>query len=255
MYEWLKKEIQKVKTRRFHVVDGPSPASQLFGGAGDPPPPSYREFLSLFGGARLYHRGGSYLLGVRREAVVAPDGNLWCIGHFDEYRAYFRRQELASDCEAPVYEWSRGGLREVGESFDVWLESRARSARRSLGRKAWKQIMDGPSPFTLNERTIVEARKQFRWRVVGVNPSSGALRFEISNGSNRTLPYLSLGVRARDGRMEGGVRLPVASIEPGTVRVIERECYKGILAPDEVEVFSLPDPEPEDRDRYWEFRG
>jgi hypothetical protein len=40
----------------------------------------------------------------------------------------------------------------------------------------------------------------------------------------------------------------------GTLSSIEKDCYKEFLNPKDVEVFEEPDPEPEDRDLYWEFR-
>ena len=85
--------------------------------------------------------------------------------------------------------------------------------------------------------------------------NSGDLQFEVHNGSDRVLPFLSIGVRGRHGEINGGAWLPVSSVLPGQTRVIERDCYKKWLRPENVEVFDLPDPEPEDRDRYWEFKA
>ena len=53
--------------------------------------------------------------------------------------------------------------------------------------------------------------------------------------------------------MIGGVWLDVASIEPGSSGIVQRDCYKDQLLQDEVECFSKEDPTPETRDRYWEF--
>lgn len=44
-------------------------------------------------------------------------------------------------------------------------------------------------------------------------------------------------------------------MKPGHTAVIEANCYKDLLPADQVEVFEQPDPEPEDRDRYWEFKA
>jgi hypothetical protein len=73
------------------------------------------------------------------------------------------------------------------------------------------------------------------------------------------LPYLSLGIRGqlrppKTEPLHGGVWLPVSSISPGETRVVVKDCYKDLVDPREVEVFDQPDPEPEDRERYWEFR-
>jgi hypothetical protein len=73
------------------------------------------------------------------------------------------------------------------------------------------------------------------------------------------LPYLSIGVCGKmrppnTGPLKGGAYLPVASIRPGETKVVEKGCYKEFIAPQDVEVFALPDPGPEDREQYWEFR-
>ena len=86
------------------------------------------------------------------------------------------------------------------------------------------------------------------------------LRFEIYNGSKMILPYLSFGIRGKlrppkNGPFEGGAFLPVASIFPGETAIIEKGCYKELIAPNDTEIFELPEPGPEDRDQYWEFKA
>jgi hypothetical protein len=46
----------------------------------------------------------------------------------------------------------------------------------------------------------------------------------------------------------------VGHIGPGATAVVEKETYRGLVAPEDVEAYALPDPGPEERDRYWEFR-
>ena len=84
---------------------------------------------------------------------------------------------------------------------------------------------------------------------------TGALRFRVENASEMMLPYLSVGIRSKDGRIEGGVWLPTLHLAPGENAVIEKGCYRGLIEPGNLEAFPLPDPTPEDRERYWEFRG
>jgi hypothetical protein len=36
--------------------------------------------------------------------------------------------------------------------------------------------------------------------------------------------------------------------------VVAKDTYRGLLDPGDVEAYPLPDPEPEERARYWEFR-
>ena len=132
-------------------------------------------------------------------------------------------------------------------------------ARKQYKKSEWGFIENGPPPFTEEELAVVEARKRFRWQVVGVAPN-GDLRFEVHNGSDMTLPYLFLGVRGKlrppnSGPLGGGARLPVGSVRPGRTATIEYGCYKKFVAPEDVEVFDLPDPGPEDREYYWEFRA
>ena len=259
MYEWLEQEIAEVKTPGFHVVDGvPSEAFQreVLRGAVSLPP-SYREFIFRFGNARLYKQGSGYLLGVQaipdqaRSETAEP---LLRIGHFDDARAYLKQTLLSTpEPESPIFEWTSHGLIEIAGSFGDWLEKRSNTARRRYGKRRWAEILRGPKPFSEEEEAIVAARRQFKWRLLGVSDDS-LCRFEVENNSSRTLPYLSIGVRSRDGRVSGRVWLPVAQLPPGTKVVITKECYKGVMSPEELEAFPLEDPGPQDRDRYWEFR-
>jgi hypothetical protein len=107
-------------------------------------------------------------------------------------------------------------------------------------------------PFSSHELRIIEARRLFQWRRVGVT-ATGEVEIEIHNASTMVLPYLSIGVRTP--RFDGGVWLDVAAIAPGSTRIVAKACYKELASSEDVELFAKPDPEPEDRDRYWEFKG
>jgi hypothetical protein len=94
--------------------------------------------------------------------------------------------------------------------------------------------------------------------VVGI-AANGDLQFEIHNGSNSVLPSISLGFRGKlrppkSGPLNGGIHLPVSSIAPGATKIVEFDCYKQFVAPEDAEVFDLPDPGPEDREQYWELQ-
>jgi hypothetical protein len=94
---------------------------------------------------------------------------------------------------------------------------------------------------------------------VGIAPNAD-LRFEIFNGSDMILPYLPVGVRGKlrppkKGPLDGAARLPVSSICPGETKTLEYDCYKQFVAPEDTEVFDLPDPGPEDRLEYWEVKS
>jgi len=264
MYEHLVEEMARVRTRKFHLVDGPAPPDlrQAVEESPVPVPPSYKEFVLRFGNAKLYRSVSSYLvqvLAAPREARSVEGEPLLYFGRADMAQAYFKEALLVPGGESPVFEWDHEqGLQKTADGFEPWLEANRTAARRQFKKRQWEAIEKGPPPFTEQERAIVEARKRFRWRVVGVAPN-GDLRFEVHNGSAMTLPYLSVGVRGRlmppnIGPLDGGVWLPVSAVSPGETRIIEKDCYKDLVNPGDVEVFEDPDPEPEDRERYWEFR-
>jgi hypothetical protein len=259
MFEWLKDEMDRIKTRKFHVVDGPlsDEERKLVEQSDLPVPPSYKEFVIQFGGAKLYRQGSSYLVQVFNVPTdyQSDDGHvLLHFGRTDLALAYFRESMLVPGEESPVFEWEHEqGLLEAASGFEEWLKARCLEARKLFTKKEWAAIEEGPPPFTEQEQAIVEARRKFRWQVIGI-ADNGNLIFEVHNGSNMVLPFLSIGVRAKNGKLNGGSWLPVSSIQPGKTCIIEKGCYKDLLLPEEVDVFEKPDPEPEDRDRYWEFR-
>jgi hypothetical protein len=55
--------------------------------------------------------------------------------------------------------------------------------------------------------------------------------------------------------LEGGVWLPDEHIGPGQTSVVVKDTYRDLIDPSDVEAYPLPDPEPEERSRYWEFRA
>jgi hypothetical protein len=225
-----------------------------------------------FGNAKLYRRVGVYnnyysveIYAGPREALSQKGESLIQFGEThtslsQPSLAYFKESALVEGDESPVFEWRYGqGVRKTAGGFLEWLEAKCQSARRKYKRKEWEAIERGPAPFTDQERAVIEARKHYRWRVAGVSPN-GDLRFEIHNGSNMTLPYLSLDIRGKlrppnSGPLSGGVRLPVASIHPGKTKIVEFDCYKKFVAPEDIEVSEPSEPGPEDRENYWEFRG
>lgn len=265
MYERLVEEIARIKTRKFHLVDGPASAElrQVIQGNAVPVPQSYKDFILRFGNAKLYYQQGIYLIHVfasLREARSNEGDSLLHFGQTDTASAYFNVALLVPGGESPVFEWHQNqGLRKTASGFEQWMEDKCTASRNLFKKKQWTAIEKGPLPFSEQEKAIVDARKQFRWRVVGVAPS-GDLRFEVYNGSTTNLSYLSVGICGemqppKSGTLNGGVWLPVSSVSPGDTRIIEKDCYKNLIDPSAVKVFEQPDPEPEDRERYWEFRA
>jgi hypothetical protein len=257
MFEWLEKELVEIKTRKFHLVDGPADETfrQEVASCKVPLPHSYIEFVLRFGNAKLYKRANYYKLGVLaspREERSKHDV-YYRFGHSDSNQAYFMKKLLRMDEETPVFEGGEDKINQVAGSFEEWLTKRSMAARAMYKKSEWAEIVNGPPPFTTEESRIVEARRRFSWRAVGVTPE-GDFLFEVHNGSDIMLPFLSIGVRWNDGTSEGGIKLPVSEIGPGCTSVVEREAYKKVVNPGEIEFFSLPDPGPEDRKSYWEFK-
>jgi hypothetical protein len=254
-FDWLEREVDQIKTPKFHIFDSRS-TSEEGHAIQNLAPPSYRAFLGRFGGASLYRIRDAYR--VRVKPFLEPGKSLrgetlWCFGYFESSRAYFKESLLRTGRESPVFEWGLR-LQKVAPDFSTWLRVRCSIVRKSIGKKRWIQVLNGPAPFSECDRRIVSARKLFRWKLVGVG-ESGDHRIEIFNGSRIVLPFFSLGVRKKGGLgLQGGVWLRVRDIKPGERRIIEQDCYKDMLTPDEVEIYDLPDPAPEDRENYWEFK-
>lgn len=259
MYEWLERELREIRWRRFHLVDGHA-SDELRVAIEDrqmPLSPSYKQFALRFGNAKLYQllgmgywRIGIFAAPREVESKKTGESLLW-VGMYGEVNVYFRADDLVAGHESPVYQGGRNGFRRVGDAFDSWLQLCADRTREKFKKPEWEKILRGPDPFTQEERSIVEARRLFRWRVVGFS-ESGNVRFEVTNGSRIRLPYLSVGIRAKDGSLDGGMWLPVATIAPGQTAIVEKDAYQDLLEPSNVEVYSKPDPE--ERERYWEFR-
>ena len=260
MYEWLEREIASIGTPKFHVVSGPPTEEEkaMIAQSAWPFPPSYKQFVLTFGHTLLYRQKSIYLVEVLtfpREAILPQGDRAFNFGRTDLGLVYFLESHLAPNAECPVFQTpgESSGIEKIAESFRDWLTTACRAARKLYSKKRWADIEAGPVPFSPEELAIVDARRYFRWRVVGVS-KEGNIRFEIHNGSQRRLPFLSLGVRGKHGSVQGGVWLPVSHITPGSTAVVEKDCYRDLLAPSDVEVFDKPDPGPEDRDVYWEFR-
>lgn len=257
VFEWLDEELATIKTRKFHLVDGPiSPANGTMVESSElGVPNSYKEFVMRFGNAKLYRFGSTYALtvfAVPRDATVEGE-SLLCFGESSASAAFFNEQICHPSGESPVFEWTKErGLHNSAAGFEEWLKRNADLARSNFSRKRWMEIVKGPRPFSSRELKLVEARRQFRCKAVGV-AANGDMLIEVQNGSEMILPYLSLGVRTP--KFNGGVWIETAEVIPGSTRIIAKDCYKDIVAPHDVELFVEPDPDPEDRDRYWEFRN
>jgi hypothetical protein len=256
MYEWLEKEISAIKTRGFHQVDGPADSKlrEAVLQSTLSLPESYRAFVLKFGNAKLYRTADhAYLLGVfagPRSKALRGGSAIYEIGFHDGAKVCVRPAVNSRGFQLLEIEASSKSL--ISEDFEEWLERSSDSARRSYGTEKWQEILLGPAPFTAEEEEVIEARRQIRWRVVGTDPSGDKV-FEVTNGGNRTIPVLTVGLRSRNGRLNGEVRLKIGHVRPGHTAQLHASCYKDLMSPDEIEAFALPDPTPEDRDYYGEF--
>jgi len=265
MYKWLIQEIAAVQEPKFHVVDGPAgkrlkKAVQTTKLAA---PRSYKAFVLELGNAQLYRVDGSvydYHVEVAaslRNDEEYPSGEPWLrFGAYRGHDAFFRPDLMHGARESPVFEWytgpSGGYALEVAKRFDEWLKLRCGHARKKYLKRRWKAILAGPAPFTPEEQAIVEARKKFRWKLLGI-AKNGNLRFKIHNGSDIVIPYFSLRLDHRDGSTVGGLMFKVIDLDPGETQVSERDCYKNWYAPTDIIPADYPPLGPEDRDRYWEL--
>lgn len=258
MYEWLEQELAEIKTRKFHVTGVELPPGFVSNAVPwpSPPPPSFSEFIRRFGSTTLYRELGYYLVRIYNVPIIerSSNGQVYLVfGGTDSGIAGFRPEQLSLGKEAPVWGTvGMSGFHQKAESFEKWIEIRAISARKHYTKKEWKAILEGPAPFSTEEIDVIRARAQFQWRLLG-SSESGALRFEMTNNSDRTLPYLSIGIRGPN--LIGGVALNVASVMPGETAIVEHNGFRKQVDPIKCEAFSKPDPEPEDREYYWEFRS
>jgi hypothetical protein len=259
-FEWLEKEISEVKTRRFFDFDGPASGDlkSAIENSNLPLPDSYKAFVLQFGNAKLYKQHAGYAIGVRAGPVEAVSRKkaepLMIFGHFRDHHAYFKVDLLECGEESPVFEgYPQAEIRKIADGFLDWLKMRSAAARKAIGVKRWAEIVRGPSPFTDGERAIVEARRACSWRLIGMDDDGDCL-FEVHNGARIALPFLSIGIRDKRGGFLGRAWLPVSGIGPGETAVIKKDCYKKYVERADLDAYALPEPEPEDRDSYWEFK-
>jgi hypothetical protein len=183
--------------------------------------------------------------------VLDNGTRIYHIGFHDGASVYVKR--LSNSAPAPVFEFESGSEDEVARSFEQWLSESCATARNKYGKAKWAEILRGPKPFSGEEKEIIEARRLMRWRVRGIDADGNHI-FEITNAGRRALATLTVGARSKDGRLNGAIRLDVRNLSPGQTALLHASCYKDFVPPEEVEVFALPDPKPEDRDYYWEFK-
>lgn len=263
MYKWLTDEIAAVKEPKFHVVDGPAgkrlkKAVQTTKLAA---PRSYKAFVLELGNAQLYRKDQDIFYYVEvfasMQEIEYPAGQQWMwFGAYQGHKACFRPDLMRGSRESPVFEWYSGPsgsyALEVAAGFDDWLKLRCGHARKKYLKRRWKEIHAGPAPFTPEELAVVEARRKFRWKFLGI-AKNGDLRIQIHNGSDTVIPYYSLRIDHRGGDAAGGISIKVIDLDPGETQVFEQDAYKGFYDPTSIVPADYPPLGPEDRDRFWEL--
>ncbi len=257
MFEWLESELSAIGTPRFHVVDGlaePKLRDAVINSRLRLPR-SYVKFVLRFGNAKLYRKSRSgYAIGVfagPREGRLNDGTYAYQIGYYDSAGIFVRNEVNTSGW--PVYERELHTERRVANDFEEWLKTTCERVRSGYGLEKWSEIEHGPAPFSHEEEEIVETRQLIAWRVLGID-SSGNHIFEVTNGGHFVLPVLTVGVRSKDGRLNGALRLKIGHIAPGDTAILHLACYKDIVPSKHIEIFALPSPRPEDRDYYAEFK-
>jgi hypothetical protein len=224
-------------------------------------PPSYLDFITKFGGTKLYRQNNHYQVGVFNSVQIKTfkNGEKYLkIGYFDDSEAYFKYSLLISGQESPVYEWNDEGFEKIADSFIEWLTIRCQDARDTYTEIEWQEIWNGAKPFTSEEEAIVLARKQFQWQVIKFDENLN-LEILVQNNSNLTLPYLTIGIKAIDSTdksqiWESSLHLNVSHIKPQQEGIVEHHIHQKLFTPINTEFFQISDPLPEERNKYWEFQ-
>jgi hypothetical protein len=257
MFEWLEKELATIRTHRFHIIDGPAEPvlRSAINNTSLHFQKSYIEFVLRFGNAKLYRKSlWGYTIGIfagPREIKLQDETLAYKIGFHDSATALFKKEPDSN--EYSIYQSEPSGGYKFASDFEEWLSTAHVQAKNKYSEEEWSKIEQGPAPFSSKEQEIIEARRLMDWRLLGVD-SYGNNIFEVTNAGRCILPVLTIGVRSKNGRLNGALRLKTQDVSPGKTLQIHMPCYKGIIPPEQIEVFSLPEPQPEDRIYFAEFR-
>lgn len=208
--------------------------------------PHYGEFLRRHGAIRAFPRGRAIGLFVYASPTITIYGGktLHEIANEDGSPRYLSQGESA------VYGVMDGELWTVAADFESWLLDAMTRLRGSYNRKEWNAILKGARPFTRQEQEVLAARRKFEVVLEGIEPDE-RLRLRIRNGSERTLPCLTYGVRAPD--LIGALFLNVADLAPGQTKTLCVHAYREQVDPRELELH-LDEPAPEDRAEFRELQ-
>ena len=260
VYEWLENEVSNIKMKTIHCLGSCLEDDELSVLLKNYPylPSSYVEFVSKFGSAKLYKMKSYYKIGVLcpPKKITFPDGEkLLMIGHFDDSRVFFKSAYMSSNSESAIFEDDEEyNLEKIADSFDEWIIKRCEDAEKFYIELEEERIKNNSESFNDKEFEIIEARKKIKWQKIGFSPD-GDVRILVRNESNLTLPFLTIGFRGKNPAIEGRIWLPISHVMPGQEDIVEHSGYKKHVSGEENrDFYHLPDPTPEEKDRFWEFR-
>jgi hypothetical protein len=215
-------------------------------------PPSYIEFLTRYGGVKLFREGLGYLMTVLPAPVKVDGddhGDLFWFGSYDDSYCYFSSTSMKPNEESPVYALDDEELVPVAQSFSEWFSL---GATALLSEQPSMRDGEPAAAFSEQEQMIVRGRKQYQWHITGRSEKFVAIN--ITNASDATLGCITLGVRSIDRTVNGAVRVDVRDLAVGMSKDINLDCYSDLVHPSQVELFDLPDPTPSTRSTYFEFQ-
>jgi hypothetical protein len=256
-FDWFRREIVDIKSRRFHIFKEVSETALVYKGV--PTKGAFADFIREFGWALLYTDSRDVPLvsvyPLSTERLFSCKGNtLIGFGYRGLESAFLSEVNVLEGTDSPVFKITGGMAVIRNENFESWFFESCDWAKRRFSAKAWARILSGPMPFSPRELKVAAARKMFSWKHTGFAVNGDAI-FEVENKSDLRLPYLTIGVQGKGGtKLVGGAWLKVSGIAPGTKGFVSQDCYKDILQPDELEVFQLEEPIAEKKEFYWEFK-
>jgi hypothetical protein len=251
-YEWFEKEVAAVPWSTFYILKRSFDHKCLTKAGIDPNslPKEYFEFIERYGEARLFRslKSDSHFL-----TILFPKpkpefglGTYLIGGYWEEGRAY-----VVEGKEGIFLSNDGSRLHEVSETFDLWFQRSFRKAKDDVRKTYWPILHKPPVPFSDTEQDIAEAISRYKFSKLAVE-SNGDLKIEIQNEAERTLRWVKMGVAAP--MLSGAIELEVGDLKPGRSKVITRGCYKEVVSPQSVSLFSFPKPTPEDRFAFKELR-
>lgn len=262
-FGWLRQECLQIRSQRFHIFEPLTLNDYCYEHADHRIDlnSDYADFLKEFGWAKFFTDSSDapviavYPLKENRRHLCDDERTYIGFAYRGDKSFYFAEDVILSGGQSKVYMVKGKNANELHPSFSDWLKTSYELVKSKYSLSKWQKVVAGPKPFTPEEMQIVEARRHFSWKHTGFADDGDAI-FEVENRSARTLPFLSIGIRDKKRRvLSGGVWLNVGHIQPGEKERVVMDCYKDRISPDELEPFDKPEPIPEKKDRYWEFRG